>query len=562
MTENNQREQEAAKYYIKIKADGRMFRAPVGSSLLHVLELMPPRNPKPLSAVINGQMQPLTYTVFVDSEVVWLDHSNSGTRLYKRALIFIMLMAKRKLFPQYELRVLYSLDNGSYCTLKGPGELLAEDIAALQDEMQRIIAADLPISDNIISKEDAIKFFSDNGAHEKATLLAMRDSSTLHLYSCGETSEYFFGHMPPSTGLLNEFYLISFDEGFVLMLPAEKGMGFSHDEFKEPRRMQAILKERKRWNEKLNTSTITQLNRHIDEGRLNEMVLVNEAFHSRELAKIADSIFADFPRVRIVLVAGPSSSGKTTFTQRLAIQFLTLGIRPITISLDDYFFNREDTPTDEFGEKDFESINAVDVDLFGVHLKALLNGDEVFIPRYDFVTGTRMTEGIPCRLQKDQILIIEGIHGLNDVLVKAIPEESRRRIYISALTQLNMDDYTPIQSSDNRLIRRIARDMQFRNCTAEETITRWQSVRRGEFVNIFPYQEQADYFFNSSLTYELPVLRSLVEKALSEIRIDSPAYLEARRLRRFVQYFVPAETHCIPLDSILQEFLGKSCFYK
>jgi len=561
MTENNQQGQEVVKY-VKIKADGGTFRVPVGSSLLSVLEIMPPRNPKPLSAVVNGQMQPLAYTVFVDSEIVWLDHSNSGTRLYKRALIFVMLMAKRKLFPQHELRVLYSLDNGSYCTLKGQQELSAEDIADLQSEMQRIVDADLPISDNIISKEDAIKFFSDNEEYEKAALLSMRDSSTLHLYSCGEISEYFFGHMPPSTGLLNEFYLVPFDEGFVLMLPAEKGMGFKHGEFKEPRRMQAILSERERWNEKLNTATITQLNRHIDEGRLNELVLVNEAFHARELVKIADSIFADFPRVRIVLVAGPSSSGKTTFTQRLAIQFLTLGIRPITISLDDYFFNREDTPTDEFGEKNFESIEAVDVDLFGIHLNALLKGDEVFIPRYDFVTGTRMAEGIPCRLQKDQILIIEGIHGLNDVLVAAIPPESRRRIYISALAQLNMDDYTPIQSSDNRLIRRIARDMQFRNCTAEETIIRWQSVRRGEFINIFPYQEQADYFFNSSLTYELPVLRPLVEKSLSEIRIDSPAHLDARRLKRFIQYFVPAETHCIPLDSILQEFLGESCFYK
>ena len=556
MSENN-----SEKNRVNISFDEKTYPVKVSTSLNELLSTLPSRSPSPLAAVVNGELQSLSYRLYADSSIVWLDHSNSGSRLYKRGLLFVMLMACTKLFPDRRPHVSHSLDNGIYCLMEDGGQLTLEEIAVLHREMESLIKEDLPIYENLLSKDDAVRFFQAKGDVEKAELLSCRRSETLHLYSCGGFSEYLFGHMPTRTGQLSDFKLLPFDEGFVLMLPAQKDASFSTEQFSEPRRLQAVLTETKLWGEKLGVGNITQLNRLVKKGDLNELILVNEVLHSRELSRIADSIYADFPAVRVVLVAGPSSSGKTTFTQRLSLQFRALGLRPVTISLDDYFLNRCDTPLDEYGKPDFESVHALDLELFNKNLHDLIDGRQVLIPRYDFVTGARAAEGVPYTLAADQLVIIEGLHGLNEDLTAAIPAQNKRKVYVSALTQLNMDDYTPIPSSDNRLFRRIVRDMQFRNASAEQTLLHWPSVRRGEFANIFPFQEQADYFFNSSLIYELTVLRPLVEPALEEIKPSSPVFLEAKRLKRFIQYFAEGEAKCIPLDSILQEFLGKSCFF-
>ncbi|MCL2817575.1 MAG: nucleoside kinase, partial [Clostridiales bacterium] len=542
--------------------EGETHDVEIGSSLYQILEGLPERPIEPIAAIVNGNMQELSYRIYSDSRIVWQDYTTaSGNRLYKRSAVFVLMMAAAKLFPQHKLKVSHSLDNGSYCFLQGPEKIGAEDVAALEAEMRRLVALDLPITNSLLSKEDAVGFFRSQGKEQKAELLTRRASSTIRLYTCQGLSEYLFGHMAPRTGLLRNFELISFDEGFVLRLPTQKDVGFLHESFQEPRRLQAILKESRRWVEKLGVDKITDLNRLVEKGKMTELILINETLHARELCRISDGVFSRFPKTRLVLVAGPSSSGKTTFTQRLAIHFRALGLRPVTISLDDYFLDRDRTPLDPQGEKDYESLYALDLKLFNQQLKSLMKGKEVRLPRYDFVTGKRSGLAAPCRLEDDQLIIVEGIHAINEGLTSGIAEENKCKIYISALTQINFDDYTPIASSDNRLLRRMVRDMQFRAASPEQTIMRWGSVRRGEFINIFPYQEQADYFFNSALSYELSVLRPLIEGPLARIGVDSPAFAEAKRLRHLLEYFEPTEPHCIPLDSILQEFLGKSCFF-
>ncbi|MCL2677506.1 MAG: nucleoside kinase [Clostridiales bacterium] len=547
---------------VNITAGEETHAVELGSTLYQILEVIPRRPIEPVAAIVNGNMQELSYRIYSDSQVVWQDYTTaSGNRLYKRSVVFLLLIAAANLFPRHRLKVSHSLDNGSYCFLQGPEKTGAQEIAALEAEMRRLVALDLPIADSLLTKEDMVNFFRSQGKEQKAELPERRKSSTTHLYSCQGVSEYLFGHMAPRTGLLHNFELILFDEGFVLRLPIQKDIGFKEAAFMEPRRLQAILKESRRWVEKLGVANITDLNRLTERGKMTELILINEALHARELTKISDGVYSRFPQTRLVLVAGPSSSGKTTFTQRLAIHFRALGLRPLTISLDDYFLNRDQTPLDHQGEKDYESLQALDLKLFNQQLKALMKGKEVRLPRYDFITGRSSRQAEACRLDDDQLIIVEGIHAINEELTSGISEENKCKVYVSALTQLSFDDYTPIASSDNRLFRRMVRDMQFRGSSPEQTILRWGSVRRGEFANIFPYQEQADYFFNSALSYELSVLRPFIEGPLSRIGADSPAFTEAKRLRQLIEYFEPVEPLCIPLDSILQEFLGKSCFF-
>ncbi len=534
----------------------------MGQTLEGLLKELPPRELQPVGAVVNGGLRELSYPLYADSKIRFLDYTSpNGHRIYKRSLIFVLLLAAKRLYPKRQLKVNHSLENGSYCQLLGGPPLSPGEIKALEEEMAGIIKANLPITLNELSQQDAVAYFEARGELDKASLIAMRKSNRLNLYTLDGIGEYFFGRMANRTGLLSRFQLLPFDEGMVLRLPALRDTGFSNDTFTQPRRLYATLREYREHTRFLEVKTVPQLNRVINQGQIAQLSLVEEAIQERNLHHIADSIAADFPQVRLVLIAGPSCSGKTTFTQRLAIQFKALGIHPLPISLDDYFIDRENTPLDEYGEKDFESIHALDLPLFNRHLQALLEGEEVQIPRYDFHSGQRGEESCPCRLDENKIILIEGIHGLNEELTAAIPHSKKRKIYISALTQLNMDEYTPIPTSDNRLYRRIIRDMQFRNHTAEQTIALWNSVRRGEAKNIFPFQEDADYFFNSAFLHELAIIRPLVEPSLEEIGCGAPAYLEARRLLRFIQYVLPAPRDFIPNNSILQEFLGGSIFH-
>ena len=533
---------------------------PKGNTLKEALTKLPMRSPQPVAAIVNGRLEDLDCPLEHDSNIIWLDYKiPDGHRIYKRSLIFVLILATKRILPQHQLYVSHSLENGSYCELIGEEPITDEYIAKIEKEMQKIVADDLPITSKQLNKKEAAEFLRSQNKKEKAELVLKQSRDNIKIYTLAEISDFLFGIMATHTGILNNFHLIPFDEGFVLRLPAAKDIGFSAGPFTEPRHLQAVLREYDNFCRLLGVRTIAELNNIIKEKGIEELSLIGETMQERSLHKIADNIMEDYPTVKIILIAGPSCSGKTTFTHKLAIQFRTLGIQPIIISLDNYFINRDDTPLDEYGEKDFESINALDLPLFNSHLLALLKGEEVHTPQYDFASGSRKKETISCSLKGQKIILIEGIHGLNEKLTAAIPKRNKRKIYVSALTQLNMDEYTPIPSSDNRLLRRIVRDMQFRSHDAEKTIMIWNSVRRGEFKNIFPYQENADYYFNSALIHEFSILRSLLEPALKAINTQSEAYPVAERLSQFIEFFTPVDPKKIPCDSILQEFLGYSC---
>ena len=536
-----------------------------GISLAGLLQELPRRPIEPVAAVVNGKLQELDYRLYIDSNIVWLDYNSSGGhRIYKRSLVFLLLAAASEIFPQHQLWVSHSLDNGLFCRLLGEAPPAAPQIELLQQRMRELVQADLPITRHQVTREDGASFFFSQGKEEKARLILHRNSSNLNLYTLDtgriSLTEYSFGRMALNTGLLGDFSLLPFEDGFVLRLPNRSFLGKNERDFSNPRRILATINEYRAWVNLLGVSTVTDLNNVIESGGFSELVLIAETLQERKLHRIADDIVAAYPKVRLVLIAGPSSSGKTTFTRRLGIQLRTLGITPIAVSMDDYFIDRDKTPLTAEGKPDFEGVAAIDLELFNRQLAALIAGEEVLLPRYDFTTGRRAAEGRPCRLTDKQIIIVEGIHALNEAITGSIPHENKRKIFISVLTQLNLDHCNPIATSDNRLIRRMVRDMQFRNMSPAATLEHWEEVGRGEHNNIYPFQEEADYFFNSSLIYELPVLRPYVEEALAAITPDMPSYLEAKRLLRFIQYFSEAQSGMIPKNSILQEFLGESCF--
>jgi uridine kinase len=365
--------------------------------------------------------------------------------------------------------------------------------------------------------------------------------------------------MVPSMGYLKVFDLLYYDPGFILMYP-QAGDPFHIPPFHDLPKLARIFKEAEEWANILDVGDVGALNDKVVSGEINEIILVNEGLHEKKIANIADMIYAGKDKIKIVLIAGPSSSGKTTFARRLSIQLRVLGLKPYPLSLDDYFVDREHTPKDESGNYDFESIRALDLELFNQHLAALLNGEEVEIPRFNFRTGLREWIGRKYKMEKDAVLVIEGIHGLNEILTSSVPRENKYKIYISALTQLNIDNHNRIPTTDSRLMRRIVRDYLYRGRDAATTILTWPQVRAGEEKNIFPYQEEADIMFNSALVYEMCILKKYAAPLLREIPVSSPAYLEAKRLLTFLSYFLEAEENAIPNNSIIREFIGGSCF--
>ncbi len=536
---------------------------PIGISLAEALEqYLPARFPQPVAAIVNGIEQELDYTLYTDSQILWLDFTSAqGNRIYKRSLHFVLVLACLAIFPNRQLRISHSLNNGTYCEFQDEIPLELAQLEAIEAEMHRLIALDLPVIRREVSKDDAIAFFKEQGKVEKAAVLSHRVSNKIKLYTCNGLTEYFYGRMVTHIGLLHNFALALFDDGFVLNLPSQQDINFTASPRVQPKRLQASIQSYQRWVNLLHLDTVAELNEMIERGEYNDLIQIAETIHERNLHKISDQIAATVPQTKLVLVAGPSSSGKTTFTHRLAIQFRSIGLKPTMISLDNYFVDRDKTPKDETGELDFESLYALDLELFNDHLQKLVRGEEVQMPLYDFTQGRRAEKTQSLRLQDGELLLIEGIHGLNEELTCKIPAAQKKKIYISALSQLRLDEYNPLASSDNRLLRRMVRDMQFRSTSPAETLLRWRSVRRGENKNIFPYQENADFYFNSALVYELPAIRPLIEPALQEIAMSSPAWLEAKRLLRLIQYFLPTKPDNIPLNSIAQEFIGKSLYH-
>ncbi|NPA91401.1 MAG: nucleoside kinase [Chloroflexi bacterium] len=539
--------------------DQRVFEGPPGTRLEAFIQAAYPNPRVPIvAAVVDSILRELTYIPPRDVTVSPVDMSTmDGMRIYRRSLLLLLLAAFEDLFPDAQLVVEHSLTfGGYYCEVEGRDPLSEEELQRLEKHMWELVEADLPIVKEEVPLEEARRLFQERGADDKVRLFRFREKDYVTLYRLKNTVDYLHGYMVPSTGYIRVFGLAAYEPGFVLRFPHR------HEPLKlQPithlPRLVAVFRQHSRWMELMNVMDVGSLNEKIHEGKIQELILIAETLHEQCLANITREI-TKRGNVRIVLIAGPSSSGKTTFSKRLSVQLLASGIRPFAISMDDYFVNREDTPRDEEGNYDFDSPQALDIDLLNEQLHALLRGEEVTLPRFDFITGHRGW-GPTVRLHPDQVIIMEGIHGLNPLIAQNVPQEHTFRIYVSALTVLNLDRHNRISTTDTRLIRRIVRDARTRGRDAEGTILMWGNVRRAERLYIFPYQEHADMMFNSALVYELATLRTYAEPLLLQVEPTSPAYMEARRLVSFLRWFLPhKDGSSIPNDSILREFIGGS----
>ena len=539
--------------------DGRTFEAPVGTPVEEYIKVAQANAPVlTIAALVNGELRELTYQLQLDARLdpVFLSDSD-GVRIYRRSLAFLLVTAVRELFPEVSIFVDHTLPfGGFFCQVQGREPFSQGELEEIEARMREIIAADLPITRDPVPLGDVIELFESRGETEKVQLLARRKKDYLTLYSLRDTRDYFHGYMVPSTGYLRYFALHLWPSGFVLQYPRRHRPSELLPVADYPQ-LTAIFQQYGEWLRLLGVESVSGLNEAIANGRIREIILVSEALHEQRIAQIADLIARYQDEVRLVLIAGPSAAGKTTFSKRLSVQLLAHGIRPFPLELDNYFVNREQTPRDELGHYDFEALEALDLKLFNQHLLALMQGEEVHLPRFDFKTGHR-EKGEVVQLGPDHMIIVEGIHGLNPQLVPSVPLERTFRIFISALTQLNIDRHNRVPTTDTRLIRRIVRDATYRGYTAEETLNRWESVRRGEKRHIFPYQEHADVMFNSALVYELAVLKSLAEPLLLQVEPFSPRRVEAKRLLAFLHWFEPCGGDLIPDNSILREFIGDS----
>jgi len=515
-----------------------------------------------VAALVDNDVKDLQTAVKDGTKVEFIDLSREdGARIYRRSLAFVLVTAARDLFPAGEVTVEHSLSKGLYCELNMDRALTAADVDALAARMRAIVAEDRPFVRRTLPRAEAIDIFAAAGQTDKVRLLRQLKREKVSIYYCGEVYDYFYGTMAPSTGYLKVFELRFYPPGFVLRFP-EKEAWKVLPPYEEQPKLFRVFQEAEQWGKILRCPYVADLNEYVQKGQIADIIRVAEALHEKKLAQIADYVTEHAGDVRIILVAGPSSSGKTTFAQRLNVQLRVNGIRPVPISLDDYFVAREHTPRDENGDFDFEAIEAIDLELFNEHLVRMLKGENVKIPTYNFMSGRREFRGRRIQLEPDQPLIIEGIHGLNERLTRKVPRRQKVKIYVSALTQLSIDNHNRIPTTDTRLIRRIVRDSQFRAHDALRTLEVWPSVRRGEERNIFPFQEEADVMFNSALIYELGVLRGCAEGLLERIGPESPLHPEANRLLNFLRYFEPIAEDEIPANSILREFVGHSCFYQ
>lgn len=484
-----------------------------------------------------------------------------GLKTYRRSMSLMLVKAVYDTAGHdriRKVRIHYAAGQGYYCTIDGDISLNEVFLRQVEETMHRIVEQDLPIEKRSIHTDEAVELFHQYGMYDKEELFKYRRSSRVNLYRMGAFEDYNYGYMVPSTGYLRYFALHLYDEGFVIQLP-EIANPRVIPPFAVREKLFQVQKESMRWGDLQNIETVGDLNREIVQAGAQNMVLVQEAQQEKKIAEIAEQI-AKRGDVKFVLVAGPSSSGKTTFSHRLSIQLKVNGMRPHPLAVDNYFVNRDQTPKDERGNYDFECLEAIDVEQFNEDLRRLLLGEEVGIPTFDFITGQRKYDGRKLKMESRDILVIEGIHCLNPKLTETLPDDRKFKIYISALTQLNVDEHNRIPTTDGRLIRRIVRDARTRGTTAARTIAMWYSVRRGEERNIFPFQEEADIMFNSALIYELAVLKQYVEPLLFQITPDMEEYHEAKRLLKFLDYFLGIGTDRIPANSLLREFIGGGCF--
>lgn len=513
-------------------------------------------------AKVNGKLTELTKEVPDDAVVEFVTTDTViGNLTYKRSVCMLMLSALYDVVPENKIKkicVQYSLSKGYYCDIEGDIEVTEEFLLEVKLKMLELISLDLPIKKKSMNTEQAMELFKKHGMEDKVKLFKYRRVSRVNIYELNGFEDYNYGYMAPSTGMLDTFDLYQYDEGFVLQLPTKEEPDLV-PEFKPQHKLFNVLKESTRWGNMLNVDTVGALNDVIASGNISELILVQEALQEKKIADIAEEI-ASKPDKKFIMIAGPSSSGKTTFSHRLAVQLKAHGLKPHTIEVDNYFVEREQTPKDANGDYNFECLEAIDIDLFNQQMMDLLHGKTVEVPTFNFKTGKKEFKGNTLTLNQDEILVIEGIHCLNDKLSNSIPAENKFKIYISALTQLNIDEHNRIPTTDGRLLRRMVRDARTRGASAKRTLQMWDSVRRGEEENIFPYQEEADVMFNSALIYELAVLKQSAEPLLFGIGKDEPEYYEAKRLLKFLDYFLGISTEDIPKNSIIREFIGGSIF--
>ena len=542
----------------KAAVEGAMVEIQDGMTYLELAEKYQKNYPHEIILVLeNGKMRELFRKVKNGAKVEFLTTGQSdGYRTYKRSATLLLLKAVFDVAGMEAasgIKVHFSVSHGYYCTSRNA----APDAAFLQkvqERMEELVRLALPIKKKTIPVDEAIEYFSRHGMTDKAKLFKFRRSSTVNVYCLDGFRDYFYGYMAPNTSYLKYFKLVPYDEGFVLEFPPAKTPE-AFGPFSPEHKLFIELKNSTRWSEVLEMATVGALNEQISNGNIGNMILAQEAIMEKELGNIAAQIASQHDK-KLIMIAGPSSSGKTTFSHRLSIQLLAHGLKPHPIGVDNYFVEREDTPKDEDGNYNFECLGAMDIELFNSQMKALLCGEEVSMPTFNFLTGKKEYKGNTLKLGADDVLVIEGIHCLNDALSYTLPKENKFKIYLSALTQLNIDEHNRIPTTDGRMIRRMVRDARTRGASAKRTISMWPSVRRGEDENIFPYQKDADVIFNSALIYELSVLKQYAEPLLFGIRQDEPEYLEAKRLLKFLNYFQGIDSNMVPNNSILREFIG------
>ena len=541
---------------MKVSWNGRTVDIPGRETVLRCLELLD-ADRTGLLAVRRGD-EALELTAEMDRDSVLLpltQRDEEGRRIYERSVRFVMLLAFRRLYPGQQVRIEFSVGGGVLIRLPGR-QLTAEEVAAVEAEMRRIVAENLPFERALWTREEAIAYFEREGQPDKAALLETRRFPKIVMYGCGGMWAYFYGAMAPSTGYVPVFALTHQEAGLVLLLPTKEHPDTPASYIDRPKHL-AVFSQSAKWCEILGVVNAPDVTKLVREKRLRSFIRVNEALHDKAIADIAELIVSRGRR--IVLVAGPSSSGKTTFTGRLAVHLQALGKKPAVISMDNYYRNRDDLPMREDGTVDLEALDTLDIDLLQEQLMRLLAGETVEVPRFDFATGTRKAHGVPLTLLPDQPVLMEGIHGLNPELSDHLPQELIHRVFVSALTCLNLDDHNRIRTTDVRLLRRIVRDMQFRGTPPEETLAMWDSVRAGEETWIFPHQERADSVFNTALHYELPVLKHIAYDMLSAVSPEHPCAIMARRLRKVLNYFPEISDEVldeIPPLSLLREFIG------
>ncbi len=545
---------------IRCKNNKKKVEVPLGCNLLDVYRILNLQMPYgPVSAKVNNKVEGLHYRLFNNKDIEFLDvTSASGMRTYTRSLFFLLVKAIEDTFPNCLLRIAAPIARGYYCKLRMDREVTAEDVTLIRERMKQIVEEDIPFHRMQCPTEEAIEIFRQKGMVSKVKLLESVGSLYTHYYKLGNSIDYFYGSLLTHTGGLRVFDLIPYHDGCLLRVPSMKDPNKLEDMVNQQKLLD-IFDEHHTWQDIVGISTVGDFNRACIDGHATDLINVSEALQEKKIARIADEINSR-KGVRIVLIAGPSSSGKTTFSKRLAIQLMACGLKPYPVSLDDYFVDREKTPLDEHGDYDFESLYALNLKLFNKHMKALLAGQEVVLPKYNFQAGKSESSGNVLRLEENTILILEGIHALNPELLPQIEEACKYKIYVSAITTIMLDDHNYIPTTDNRLLRRIVRDFKYRGCSALDTIRRWPSVQAGENKWIFPYQEHADIMFNSALLFELAVIREQAIPLLEQVPENVSEYSEAYRLRKFLRYFVPMPSLQIPPTSLLREFLGGSSF--